>query len=161
MGSRMPAPEKGQRANCLMFCPKPPFHACGFCVKIKHNISAQSRSRQRMYYCSNNSCKEFQMTYVPEHVVKYFAVRNAIPLPDAREVFSQLDDFLSSATTSRKVPSVELDEAWHIFLLHSIDYAEYCMSRFGRFIHHVPHEIESIEDESAGYGRCSSNCSTR
>lgn len=35
-------------------------------------------------------------------------------------------------------PSKDVDPAWHAFLLHSKQYAEWCTERFGRVIHHDP-----------------------
>lgn len=101
------------------------------------------------------------MTFVPDNVVKYFAFRNSVPLTEARSLFSQLDEFLAAAASSRQVPSLELDEAWHAFILHSKDYADYCLKRFGRFIHHVPNDVESLQTNSARCSNCSSNCSSR
>jgi hypothetical protein len=34
--------------------------------------------------------------------------------------------------------SPEVDEVWHAFILFTKDYAEFCRSVFGEFIHHVP-----------------------
>jgi hypothetical protein len=36
------------------------------------------------------------------------------------------------------VPSADVDEAWHLFILHTRDYQEYCEREFGGLIHHVP-----------------------
>lgn len=33
---------------------------------------------------------------------------------------------------------VMLDEVWHIFILHTRDYADFCNTYLGRFIHHSP-----------------------
>jgi hypothetical protein len=35
-------------------------------------------------------------------------------------------------------PSELVDIGWHTFILHTIDYAEFCQCIAGRFIHHVP-----------------------
>ncbi|MFH9606889.1 hypothetical protein [Streptomyces sp. NPDC017448] len=35
-------------------------------------------------------------------------------------------------------PSKVVDPAWHAFLLHTKDYAEWCTARFGYVIHHDP-----------------------
>jgi len=31
-----------------------------------------------------------------------------------------------------------IDEVWHAFILHTREYAEFCQSIFGRFVHHAP-----------------------
>ncbi len=35
-------------------------------------------------------------------------------------------------------PSKAVDVGWHTFILHTVDYAEFCERVAGRFIHHVP-----------------------
>ena len=42
-------------------------------------------------------------------------------------------------------PSLKmLDEAWHVFILFTRDYSDFCAHHFGRYIHHQP----TIGDES-------------
>ncbi|MFB8183037.1 glycine-rich domain-containing protein [Streptomyces sp. NPDC055966] len=35
-------------------------------------------------------------------------------------------------------PSAVVDPGWHTFMLHTEEYAEFCHTRYGRFIHHAP-----------------------
>jgi hypothetical protein len=35
-------------------------------------------------------------------------------------------------------PSQPVDAAWHAFILHTRDYADYCAERFGSYLHHEP-----------------------
>jgi len=35
-------------------------------------------------------------------------------------------------------PSRDVDPAWHAFMLHSQEYADWCDAHFGRFLHHTP-----------------------
>ncbi|GHD99889.1 hypothetical protein [Streptomyces alanosinicus] len=35
-------------------------------------------------------------------------------------------------------PSRLVDPGWHTFMLHTEEYAEFCRTRYGRFIHHAP-----------------------
>lgn len=35
-------------------------------------------------------------------------------------------------------PSAVVDPGWHTFMLHTEEYAEFCQTRYGRFIHHAP-----------------------
>ena len=44
-----------------------------------------------------------------------------------------------------------IDEMWHVFLLFSRDYAEFCSRYFPEFVHHVPKpstELSSPDDPS-------------
>jgi len=99
------------------------------------------------------------MTTIPDKVVKYFALRTATPLSEATSIFSKLDAFLTNASEAKQVPSMEIDEAWHTFILHTREYAEYCISRFGRFIHHVPNDPALLPNNSQSCTSCSSSCS--
>jgi hypothetical protein len=48
-------------------------------------------------------------------------------------------------------PSERVDEGWHNFILFTKDYADFCQSNFGHFIHHTP------LDGAPRQGRCSGN----
>jgi hypothetical protein len=41
------------------------------------------------------------------------------------------------------MPSVVVDDLWHELVLHTRDYAAFCDSAFGRFLHHVPESAMS------------------
>lgn len=44
-------------------------------------------------------------------------------------------------------PSLEVDEAWHMHILYTRDYAEFCTVVLGRFIHHGPTRGGRKEEE--------------
>ncbi|SCG01273.1 hypothetical protein GA0115255_116148, partial [Streptomyces sp. Ncost-T6T-2b] len=51
-------------------------------------------------------------------------------------------------------PSKAVDVGWHTFILHTVDYAEFCERVAGRFIHHVPTEdAQTGEDSGAARQR--------
>jgi len=41
-------------------------------------------------------------------------------------------------------PSDEIDEVWHLFILHTQAYQRFCLKFLGRFIHHNPTETPTI-----------------
>ena len=43
---------------------------------------------------------------------------------------------------------LQLDEMWHCFVLHTLDYAEFCNRYFGFFLHHQPVDNEEVESET-------------
>ena len=57
--------------------------------------------------------------------------------------------FLAACATSTAPlsPSMAADIGWHTFILHTRDYAAFCETVAGRFIHHVPHESEEGDEE--------------
>jgi len=94
------------------------------------------------------------MTTIPQEVIQRFATKKTSSLDDARSVFLKLELFLSaSCSASGSVPTLEVDEAWHEFILHTKQYADYCSQKFGRFIHHVP----GSPTASVGVGRAHCN----
>ena len=88
---------------------------------------------------------------IPSYVVDKFAAAQAMPLQNALSIFAELEEFLAEASDLARSPTRAVDEAWHTFILHTLDYAAYCEKRFGRFIHHVP---------TTGVSRNDSQCST-
>jgi hypothetical protein len=44
----------------------------------------------------------------------------------------------------------DVDEVWHAFLLFTREYADFCQSAFGSFIHHVPRTSRAPLPESSG-----------
>jgi hypothetical protein len=48
-------------------------------------------------------------------------------------------------------PEIEkIDWMWHTFVLFTRDYADFCASHFGCFLHHVPNEAEDEDADAAG-----------
>jgi hypothetical protein len=69
----------------------------------------------------------------------------------AREAFEDLKRYMWLCVTSGKplVPSKVIDEIWHNFILFTMDYAEFCETILGRFLHHRPRRRD---DSEAGQG---------
>lgn len=96
-------------------------------------------------------------TSIPENVVARLAYKRQISLHVADCVFLDLEDFLFQASTRSQIPSEMLDAAWHEFILHTNEYAHYCYSRFGKFIHHVPTSPMSCKtDDDENEPKCRS-----
>ncbi len=75
-----------------------------------------------------------------EHIIERLAEEEQLPLEVVRRRFNAMLQFLDVAARSDSPvsPSKAIDTAWHAFLLHTADYADYCNARFGQFIHHQP-----------------------
>lgn len=93
---------------------------------------------------------------VPDHVIRYFMRKTSIKEDVARDIFAQLEKYLITVKNER-VPSTVIDEAWHCFILHTKEYHKYCFENIGRFIHHLPDEVD--ERVGGSCSGCSSNCS--
>jgi hypothetical protein len=116
------------------------------------------------------------MNRIPDEVIQRFASKHNVPLYEANQRFRQLENFLDKASTCVASPSLTVDEAWHEFVLHTQFYADFCMSRYGRFIHHVPTSPLCCEGEcstginqnpqsgncirATNLAECESKCST-
>ena len=74
-----------------------------------------------------------------------------IDTPTARRIVGQTAAFI--ATSGQQpgqslAPSKLVDYGWHAFVLHTVDYADFCQRVVGRFVHHVPTD----EDEETPGG---------
>ncbi len=78
------------------------------------------------------------MSEIPNEVIRRYAFKRDIGIPDAERLFDELEGFLDIAISSSVSPSFGVDEAWHEFILHTRLYADYCQSRYGTFVHHIP-----------------------
>lgn len=100
------------------------------------------------------------MSHIPLNVVDYYSHKYDVAMEEAVRLFAELDKFLRCASNSRQSPSRTIDEAWHVFILHTREYSDYCSSQFGCFVHHVPFPISS-KGNIADCGKdCSSNCNS-
>ncbi|MFE2181233.1 glycine-rich domain-containing protein [Streptomyces sp. NPDC059455] len=64
-----------------------------------------------------------------------------VALPLAERIVVQTAAFLAACAnnTGRPLtPSKTVDIGWHVFILHTCDYADFCQRVAGHFIHHVP-----------------------
>jgi len=73
------------------------------------------------------------------------AARRPELTPDQRaEVFAGLRDYFHICHRAGRrmvaMPSQAVDDAWHEFILFTRQYARFCRSAFGRFLHHTPAE---------------------
>jgi hypothetical protein len=71
--------------------------------------------------------------------VKEFSLSNR----EAELLFDDVKRFLWLNFVSGVIaPPPKIDEAWHIFIIFTKDYAEFCQTIFGRFMHHRPRRPE-------------------
>jgi len=59
----------------------------------------------------------------------------------ARRIIGQAAAFIAASGQQPGhdlTPSELVDYGWHAFILHTVDYAEFCQRVVGRFVHHVP-----------------------
>ncbi|MFC8505648.1 glycine-rich domain-containing protein [Streptomyces sp. NPDC057411] len=77
-----------------------------------------------------------------QRLAAFCADEYRMELPTAEAVMDQGLAFLWTMGSSGKgdvmAPSRQVDPAWHTFMLHSQEYADWCEERFGRFLHHAP-----------------------
>jgi hypothetical protein len=80
---------------------------------------------------------------------KFLDKRLATRRPELSEVqrllvFEALREYFQLCRAARKgmvaMPSQVVDDAWHEFILFTRQYQRFCVSSFGRFLHHTPAE---------------------
>lgn len=79
-------------------------------------------------------------------VVQRIAKELECSLERAQVLFDDLVRFLwmSSLTNETRIPTPAIDLAWHVFLLFTKDYAEFCSKYCGGFMHHEPHRGSEV-----------------
>lgn len=66
------------------------------------------------------------------------------------QTLSDYRDFLSEAAAQPgRRPSLDVDELWHAHILSTRSYSDYCLSRFGRYIHHQSALLSEEQDALA------------
>ncbi len=83
------------------------------------------------------------LTYRNARVISRYARDHGVSYEEAEVIFVETLKFLylsSIIDTPCSPPSREIDEMWHDFILHSIDYVNFCGDYVGRFLHHDPTE---------------------
>lgn len=83
---------------------------------------------------------------IQQEVVLHYAYKKKISLEESSRLHEKLFDFLTRAVQSKTSlqPTVEIDEVWHNFILHTRLYAEFCSRTFNSFIHHNPRLPDAV-----------------
>lgn len=80
------------------------------------------------------------MLYRHEGLIEKIEDKLDLQTPEAHELFATVKRFLYLCATTKESlsPSKAIDDGWHLFILHTADYAAFCTRYLGRFIHHQP-----------------------
>jgi hypothetical protein len=81
------------------------------------------------------------LAYNNPDVIDRISREHQMPMEAAASVFRDTVRFLylAGATDARHIaPTKNIDKGWHAFLMFTRDYADFCQTYFGRFIHHEP-----------------------
>ncbi|MFE9935831.1 glycine-rich domain-containing protein [Streptomyces hirsutus] len=96
------------------------------------------------------------ITLVDPEVANRLAFRITTDHPDinqvtARRIIGQAAGFIAASGQSDQplAPSNLVDIGWHAFILHTVDYTQFCERVVGRFVHHVPTEEDTGSPEEA------------
>ncbi|MER6690354.1 glycine-rich domain-containing protein [Streptomyces minutiscleroticus] len=84
-----------------------------------------------------------------DRLVSFLEYEEKVPRVRAEKVVDQALAFLWMSGHRADVPlspSRQVDPGWHVFLLHSREYARWCQEQFGRFLHHNPFKGQRLRD---------------
>lgn len=90
------------------------------------------------------SSLEDTLRYENAEVVHRFSQDHRISIEDSEEIFLETKRWLWLCATNPDVhlplfsEARAIDEMWHTFLLFTRDYAAFCETHFGKFVHHHP-----------------------
>ena len=87
----------------------------------------------------------------PADVQSRFAAEHPdLDAEDRTQVFDALKDYFAicAADPGRRtgMPSRIVDEAWHIFILSTRDYTDFCRRAFGGYLHHAPSDAAGDDE---------------
>ena len=74
-------------------------------------------------------------------LAQYVATHQEVTLAYAERMVEQMLVWMQAAAENpdvRLAMDETVDPAWHAFILHSQQYAEFCDRKFGYYLHHVP-----------------------
>lgn len=79
------------------------------------------------------------LQYRHEGVVERLVARHNMSRKQAKEAWTEMLHYLyGTERNPGSSPSETADTAWHCFILFTRDYAAFCQTFFGQFIHHQP-----------------------
>jgi hypothetical protein len=88
---------------------------------------------------------------IPRQIIEYYSLKKNLPFEKASLLFEKLENFLFGVVNNGiKIPTVEVDDLWHTFILDTKLYQKYCIDNFGIFIHHNPHLPKHKHDCNSG-----------
>ncbi|MEY2493807.1 MAG: hypothetical protein QOJ45_299 [Verrucomicrobiota bacterium] len=90
---------------------------------------------------SNSASLAAVISYENPDVVERIVREHHMAPAQAESIFRDTLRFLylAGATDAKHIaPTKNIDIGWHAFLMFTRDYAEFCMTNFGKFIHHAP-----------------------
>ena len=88
-----------------------------------------------------------------DRVIRRIAKDKRIRRRSAERRFTEMLKFLDLCAASSEpiAPPPKVDDAWHVFVLFTREYAGYCERRFGFFLHHDPTETRDQEAYARAY----------
>jgi hypothetical protein len=82
--------------------------------------------------------------YQNPSIIRRIQTENGLGETEATVLFEDTKKFLalSTVTTEKISPTSLIDKGWHVFLMFSKEYAEFCYIYLGKFVHHAPFDLE-------------------
>ena len=93
--------------------------------------------------------KNYILSYSDNEIICKISKELNIETNDSSLLFDELKKFLyiSSTFKGNFIPSAQIDEAWHIFILFTTKYKHFCQKYLKNFVHHIPLLIENDDIE--------------
>jgi hypothetical protein len=87
----------------------------------------------------------YALDYQNEAIVRRFLRRYKISIEDANDLFRETKRWLWLCANTPDGVELKIndalymiDEMWHEFIVFTKDYSDFCTSRLGKYIHHIP-----------------------
>lgn len=116
--------------------------------EIANHLASNEAIRERMVFVDGY---EF-----PQPVIDRFLKENPLVSElNAGYVIDGFKDFcmaflISDGRMMVGMPSYIVDQLWHVFLIYTKSYNEFCQGAFGRFMHHCPDDADENSSKPRG-----------
>src|SRR5437879_46740 len=100
---------------------------------------------------THNSIVNRALEYPMQPIIDRYAKDKGLPLSVAHEHERELKRYLSLCAINRKASygmAGPIDDLWHTFIIFTKEYAAFCDSVAGIFLHHIPNTKPTRDTES-------------
>ena len=112
-----------------------------------HTHEAVIAKRTKQQFGSTPTLYDRMISYKHDALRERMIVKYGWSEQKADNLFFEMKRFLYLCATneSAMAPPEEIDEIWHNFILFTKDYADFCFTNVGAFLHHQPLTIAERE----------------
>lgn len=95
--------------------------------------------------------KNLNLTFLIDPIIAQFGCSRREAVLAVKQYKNFLILILKYSDSEKLYPTDEIDEVWHLHILHTKHYQNYCERIFGKFIHHHPTHSDDCQDQDESF----------